>query len=83
MKNRKPGELIETAFDFWLGMAGAAAKGFSDFSAWRREDKVKEGATPDIFTRASQALVVAAEEAQKVASSAKRELDEKDPARAD
>jgi len=83
MKNRKPGELLEIFGDFWLGIAGAAAKGFSEFSATRREDKGSEHDTPDFFTRASEALEAAAVEAQKVAASTRRELAERELPQAD
>jgi hypothetical protein len=74
MSERKPGELIEIFGDFWLGMAGAAAKGVSRFSEIRREEKEKEKSDFDFFEAASEAFTHVTSEAQAVAASTVTQL---------
>lgn len=39
--DRKPGTLLEIFGDFWLGVAGAGAKGFAHLTERRREERAK------------------------------------------
>jgi hypothetical protein len=71
--DRKPGELIETFGDFWLGMAGALGRGLSEFSKTRREKKADNEPT-DFMTDATAALEVTIEEARRVTGQTKEEL---------
>ena len=74
--NRKPGELIETFGDFWLGgMAGAVGRGLANFTETRRDRKAGNKAT-DFFADATVALGVTIEEAVKVTGQTRQQLDE-------
>ena len=73
MAERKTGEVIESLADFWLGMAGAAAKGLSELTETRRKRKA-ENQKADLFGEAAVAVKTAIREALEVAEQVTREL---------
>jgi hypothetical protein len=73
---RKPGDLIRTFGDFWLGMVGAAAKGVSTFSEARRAEKSGRDPDLDFFTNAASAVGAMFVEANDVAEETRREIRE-------
>lgn len=71
--DRTPGELIETGFDFVLGMAGAVGRGMSVFTDIRREKKAKNEST-DFLSDATDAFAVTMKKAQEVTAQTQHEL---------
>jgi hypothetical protein len=79
MAERKTGEVIESLADFWLGMAGAAAKGLSELTETRRRRKA-ERQHSDFVGEAAVAMKTALKEALEVADQVTRDLPLKDSA---
>jgi hypothetical protein len=73
MAERKTGEVIESLADFWLGMAGAAAKGLSELTETRRKRKA-DNQKADLFGEAAVAVKTAIKEALEVADQVTKEL---------
>ena len=85
MDKKKPMDYVETFGDFWLGMAGAVAGGFSAMTKQRRERKDVEKAkkpddeslekrADDFFLDVTTGMKAAITEAQQVVEQTKRSI---------